>query len=166
MSNVNYAKENVILEAVRSILVADNGTLSSDVKSIHQYVADRIIRKKAFLEPPEESLITMEVISRGGNYNLPSSSWFLTITAINPMEAEPIVAGSNAQDDVANMSQRIEYLLNKKHDDLNNSVPTKNLRCRLINRISLLPTDDEKLKLYKRDIVFEMITDDEILDCN
>jgi hypothetical protein len=160
MSNVNYSKENVILQAVRTLLVADNGTLTGDVKSIHTYCEDRIIRKKIFTEAPGESLATMEVVSNGGDVGLPATRWFLTVTAIIPMDA------TNSQDNVSNFAERISILLNKKAMNLNNAVLTKNLRCRLINRLAILNADDEVLKIYKRDVNFELIIGDEILECN
>jgi len=159
--NQNYAKENVILEAIRTILVGDNAILTTQVKSIHQYCEDRIIKKTAFTEPPGNTLIMMEIIRRGGQDGIPSSNWFLTITAVIPMDS------LNAQDIVVEMASRIEFLLNRKPANLNSVVSsTKYLRCRYINHIGTIPVDDDVKKLYKRDVTFDIIVDDEIMKLN
>jgi hypothetical protein len=158
--NRDYSKENVILESVRTILVNDNGILTGDVKSIHQYCEDRIIRKMAFINPPDDKLITIDVAKNNENIGLPSSTWYLSVTAIIPMD-QPY-----AQDDVSRMATRIVYLLNKKPADLNNVAPQKYLRCRFIINISVIPADDGALKIHKRECIFEIIADDEILNLN
>ena len=44
MSNISYSKINVIIEAVRNLLVSDNSNTGLEVREIHYYCSDRIFR--------------------------------------------------------------------------------------------------------------------------
>ena len=157
MSNETYAKENVLLEAARTLLVNDNSNTGNTVREIQFYCADRIERDHtpAKTDFPK---ITLSVAHGLTHLGLPSGSYFLNVTGHFE------ISDQNSLTKLSRMMARAFFLLNKKFDDLNVAVSGKNLRCRQILMLSSDTNRDELLKHYVKTSRFSVICDDEILD--
>jgi hypothetical protein len=156
MSNEKYSKSKVILEAVRSILVADNSNTGNEVREIEYYCSDRIHRgnlrtKSAFPQ------ITFGIDEGYDELNLPSGHYYLSVSAHERFDSK------YPQETLDNISSRIAFLLNKKPNQLNLAT-SKNLRCRLIVKISALLVQDYTNKVFTKSINFRMICGDEIFN--
>ena len=68
-----------------------------------------------------------------------------------------------AKTKLSNMAARAIYLLDKQSDQLN-LASSKNLRCRLISKMSSIESQDLLDKLYSNLITFRVVCDDEIID--
>lgn len=153
MSNESYSKSKVVLEAVRSILVSDNVNTGNEVREIDHYCGDRIYReytkpKKTF---PQITLAIEEDIS---GIVLPTGGYFLEIKVHTAFDQH------SPLDTKDNITARILFLLENKPASLNLAT-SKNLRCRLINKMSVHPTQDFIEKTYINVIRFKLICDHE-----
>ena len=139
MANEEYSKSKTILEAVRNIFVGDNANTGNDVREIEYYCADRVYRGNLNVghDFPQ---ITISVDEGINGLNLPSGEYFLEVNSHNKFSS------SNAQDVVDNMSSRVEFLLSNKPNQLNLAVTSKNLRCRIVRKLSALLTGDRDRK--------------------
>jgi hypothetical protein len=104
--------------------------------------------------------ITMDVDEYESENNLPTQKSLLTI------QAHIKKNDSYALTSLGNLSNRIEYLLNKKPASINLAVSSKKLRCRMINKISGLLTTDELKEVHTKTLMFDVVMDDEILSCS
>ena len=156
MSNA-LAKEEVLVEAVRAILVADNADTGVTVREINFYCADRIYMsdKNADKAFPQ---IFMQTDTGQDQLNLPSGDYFFETTCCVKMD------DTNPQQTLYRMDSRVLALINKKPNTLNLAVPSKNLRCRLIVKTTSLKFTDPLAQLYMKTTRFRVILDDETLD--
>lgn len=156
--NLTEDKTNILMEAVRTVLISDTVNTGYTTREIKYYVDTRIYRTRQ-----EDSSvfpkITMDVDEYESELSLPSARYLLTIQAHVKKDM------SYALTALGNLSNRIEYLLNKKPSSINLVVNSKKLRCRLINKISGLLTTDELKEVHTKTIIFEVVLGDEILNC-
>lgn len=157
MSNVAYAKDNIILQAVRSILVGDNVNTNNDVREIHYYCADRIYRQFHNVNQPFPQIV-MKVEAGDVEKGLPSGKYYLELMGCVS------ISDGHAQTKLSNMMARAEYLLAKQSAQLNLAVVGKNLRARRVDKVSDFLDTDPIDKLHKKTIRFMVICDDEIID--
>jgi hypothetical protein len=157
VSNETYSKENVLLEAVRTLLVNDNSNTSKIVREIHFYCGDRIERDFVAARTVFPK-ITLSVDHAAVHSGLPSGTYFLDVTGHYE------IGEQNSLTKLSRMMARSNFLLNEKHDNLNVAVSGKNLRCRQILMLSSIGRKDEFLKHYLRTLRFSVVCDDEILD--
>lgn len=156
MNQVN-SKEEVLLAAAINILSADTIPVANSVREISFYCNDRIYRTDAQITQilPSLTLNTEELAS---NFTLPTSEYILEVTAwVNFSHSFPLTT-------INNFSARVIYLLDKQMDSLNDAVPGKNLRCRLISKLSSIKTSDAVLKVYQKTMRFRVVLDDETLE--
>lgn len=157
MSNESNSKEDVLLEAARTLLVNDNSDTSNTVREIHFYCADRIERDYVAAKT-EFPKITLSIVHGLTHLGLPSGGYFLNVTGHYEISEQ------NSLTMLSRMMARAFFLLNKKYDDLNVAVSSKNLRCRQILMLSSDTNKDELLKHYVKTTRFSVICDDETLD--
>jgi hypothetical protein len=161
MSNITYSKEVVILEAVNTILISDVLSTGNEVKSIKNYVDNRVYR--TYTEDKNNTnkfmpQLNMEMESMETNPSLPTGEYILTIKAFINQDA------SRPKDILDNLMARVCYLLDKKEKNLNNS-SNKNLRCVRCRKYSLIDNNDYLNKaIYGKQVIFTLKCMDEILD--
>ncbi len=158
--NMKESKTNILLEAVRSIFIADTTNTGFTSREINFYVGQRIYRTR--MENHESfPQITMDVDEYESELSLPSNRNLLTIQVHVKKDSQYALTV------LGNLSNRIEYLLNKKPSSINLAVDSsKKLRCRLINKISGLLTTDELKEVHTKTLIFEVVLGDEILSCS
>lgn len=158
--NVVESKTNILLEAVRNLFIADTTNTGYTSREINYYVGQRIYRTRMEIGDSFPQ-ITLDVDEYESELALPSQRCLLTIQAHVKKDA-PYALTS-----LGNLSNRIEYLLNKKPSSINLAVNnSKKLRCRLINKISGLLTTDELKEVHTKTLIFDVILGDEILSCS
>ena len=157
--NITESKSNILMEAVYKILTTDTADTGLKSREISHYCSNRVFRSK-LLVSPIFPLITMETDEIGGELLLPSQRFLLTVQAHVKKEMEYALTSLD------NLSNRIEYLLNKNTTSINLAVSSKKLRCRLINKVSALLTTDELKEVHTKSIQFDVVIGDELLQCN
>lgn len=155
--NKNYSKNELILIGVRKLLVDDNTNTGAEVREIQFYCEDRIYRtdlNHAATFPQ----ILMEIDSMDSSILIPTSKFILTIKIC-------IKRGTSGANMVLDrMATRVEYLLNRQHEKINIAADlAKNLRCRMIRKISAIRATDMIMDIITEIIMFEIVLDDEIL---
>ncbi|MHA2363874.1 MAG: hypothetical protein ACXAC7_07940 [Candidatus Hodarchaeales archaeon] len=155
MSN-ELAKEEVLVEAVRAVLIADNTDTGGTVREIDFYCGDRIYMADKNLDN-DFPQIFLNTDAAPDQQLLPSGNYFLETTCCVKMDY------TNAQQTMYRMDSRVLALINKKPDTLNLAVPSKNLRCRLILKMSSIRFTDPIAQLYLKNTRFRVILDDETL---
>jgi hypothetical protein len=153
------SKSEILYSSIYSILKNDDTNTGKTVREINFYVADRIVRKYLrhnFGNPK----ILMEITEQVSNLGLPTAKYLLELTAVVD-ETE-----NYALTIIDRICSRIEFLFNKKQTSINLVYPSKNLRCRTINKMSAIPSYDGLEKVHKKNIIFDIIVDDENLECN
>jgi len=156
--NKVYSKPKVLLEAVRTLLLADNSNTGNEVREIEYYVKNNIYRTYIFdkLKFPQ---INISVNELGDLVSLPSSELLLKVIVwVKSDDSFP-------QDKLDNIVQRCIYLINKKPINLNNAVVGKDLRCRSIIHYSTID-NNERLddEVFGKEIWFNVKCDDEIIN--
>jgi hypothetical protein len=158
MSNPNESKEELLLAAVRELLVDDNSDTGVTVREIHYYCADRIQREhvNADIAYPR---IDLEIEVTDTATNLPSGNFFLNVTPKVGMNQ------SYAQTTLDRITQRCIHLLENQENNLNlaAAVSGKNLRVRLIQKESALRVPDGVFETFSKFIRFSVIMDDDVL---
>lgn len=157
--NLKESKSNILMEAVRTILVGDTTNTGYTSREIAYYCGTRIFRTRTE-DDSAFPKITMDVDEYESELALPSSRCLLTIQAHVKKDM------SYALTNLGNLSNRIEYLLNKQIASINLAVSSKKLRCRLINKVSGLLTTDELKEVHTKTLIFDVVLDDETLNCN
>ncbi len=157
MSNISNSKEEVLLEAIRTLMIADNADTGVTLREIHYYVADRIFPTEQNMDEDFPQFgITTESVS--DELNLPTGDYFVEVIAHTKKDAKYAIT------DLLRMDARVLVLINKKPQSLNDAVSSKNLRCRLIVKMSSLRTTDPIAHLNVKRTRFRVICDDEIID--
>ena len=156
--NLAESKTNILLEAVRTLFISDTVNTGYASREIAYYVGQRIYRTR-MEDVSEFPKITLDVDEYESELSLPSQKCMLTIQAHVKKDM------SYALTNLGNLSNRIEYLLNKKPSSINLVVNSKKLRCRLINKISGLLTTDELKEVHTKTLIFDVVLGDEILSC-
>jgi hypothetical protein len=157
--NQNYSKINVLYEAVRSVLINDKTETAQEVREFKYYCNERVTR--GFL--PIAKIFpqcAMKLSDVGSNLGLPSAEYDLELRIWVDINS------TYPQTTLENIATRAIFLLDHKPENLNNSILTeKNLRCRLINKMSAHDYTDEleNKSLYCKVLFFRVICDDEIL---
>lgn len=143
-----YSEDNLLLEAVRTLLVDDNSNTGESVREIHHYCEDRIVRSnlKTLVNRP---CITMYTVGGPSDLGLPTRQYMLHLTVNTDIETE------SSQDILNNLAQRVIDLLDEKPKSLNDKV-SENLRCRLVVLISNNFISDEDKGLNKRELIFRI----------
>jgi len=157
--NVKESKTNILLEAVYKILSEDSANTGYTMREMNFYVGDNINRPRLEMGA-EFPQVTFEVDEYETDLLIPTQKYQLTVSGHVKKDM------AYAQTTLDNLTARIEYLLNKKPSSLNLAVPSKKLRCRLINKISGLKTTDELKEVHTKNLIFEVVLDDEIIQCN
>lgn len=157
--NETYSKSLVLMEAVRSILIADTTDTHKTVREIKHYVSQRVYQ--SHLPNPSVLLpeITLYVDDGPSSLSLSSGTYYLNIKVWVSEDA------TTPNETLDNITARIEFLLNHKHEDLNGAVSSKSLRCRMIVKESSQKISDPVLKVLTRHIIYYIICDDEIITC-
>lgn len=158
MSNVTESKVNILLEAVYKILSADSTNTGVTMREITHYTTN--ISRKKIEQQSTFPQITFEVDEQESELLLPSQSYLLTVSAHVKKDMQYALTSLD------NLTARIEYLLNKKPSSINLAVSGKNLRCRLINKISGMKVTDELKEVHTKNLIFEVVLGDEIISCN
>lgn len=152
------SKTEVLYSSVYKILKNDKTDTGHTVREINFYVEGRIVRKnlRQNLENPK---ILMEITEQPSNLNLPTAKYLLELTAVvNETENYALTI-------LDRIVSRIEFLLNKRPASMNLAYTSKNLRCRTINKTSAIPYYDGLQKIHYKNIMFDIIVDDENLEC-
>ena len=97
----------------------------------------------------------MKVQASNSDVSIPSNKYILEVMGVYKMDVD------YAQTNLNNLMARVDFLINKKPVQMNLVVPSKNLRCRHVNKISALLWDDVVEKVYFSYIRFLVICDDE-----
>ncbi len=155
MSNVE-AKEEVLYEALKSIIISDNVDTGQTVRELHFYIADRISREQKRTADANPQM-TMLVEHAGDEEAIPSGSYFVEIRSYVHFDYDyPLTT-------VGRIESRMLTLINKKPNILNLAT-SKNLRCRLCVKTSSIPTVDQIARLHIKVTRFRLICDDENID--
>jgi hypothetical protein len=157
MSNVINAKEEVLMEAIRSLMVADNSNTGNPVREIHYYAADRIFPTEHNIDEdfPQFGIVIESVLD---DQILPTGEYFAEVISYVKKDYE------NSIRTLLRMDARVLALINKKHASLNAAVISKNLRCRLIVKMSSLRISDPIAQLNTKRTRFRVTCDDETID--
>lgn len=156
MSNEQYSKSKVILEAVRSIMTDDDANTGNELREIQYYCADRVYRGNLRVKS-DFPQISMRVEEGLDELNIPSGEYFLEVSSHEKFDA------NSPQDVLDGISSRIQFLLNKKPDQLNLAT-SKNLRCRLIIKLSALLIEDYVNRVFTKTIRFRTVCGDETIN--
>ena len=159
MSNLAYSKAEVIISAVRELLLGDNAATGNTVGSINSYVVDRIAREDTNIEQ-DAPKITLSIEDGAAEHDLPSRTYFLTVNPITHMD------GDTPQTTLHRIASRIDFLLNNKPASLNATAAAsgKNLRCRLLIQESALRVPDAVDRFYSKIMRYRVICDDETIN--
>lgn len=155
--NEKYSKSEVLLEAIVKILKEDDTNTGNTVREMNNTVADRIYRSH-INENLSYPNVVIGVDEYNSNLGLPSGKFTVEIK-VSVLQSEPYSFSV-----LDRIGSRIEFLLNKKTSSIN-LASSKNLRCRIFNKVSGLVTSDDLIKVNKKTILFDVICDDEILVC-
>ena len=158
MSNLTVSKSEVIISAVRELLLGDNAATGNDVDSIDSYVSNRISRVDTNIDVNAPK-IDLGVEEGQADLDLPTRTYFLTVAPITHMD------GDVPQTTLDRISSRIDFLLNNKPSSLNgtSTATGKNLRCRLIIQESALRVPDTIERTYTKVLRYRVVCDDEQL---
>jgi len=160
MSNESYSKDEIILAAVREILLGDNAATGNDVGSIDSYVSNRIQREDVHvvIDFPR---IDLSVEEGGAEVGLPTRRYFLVIKPRTHMDEN-----TSPQTTLDRIGARIDFLLNNKPASLNATAAAsgKNLRCRLLIQESALRVPDAVDRFYSKIMRYRVICDDETIN--
>ena len=157
--NESFSKVELMLTAIRTILVDDVYNTYKEVREIKYYAKDRIFRSNLNSKEIFPQII-LSVDEMDSNIALPTQRMMLNISIyVNKND-------SNAHTTLDRISSRIEFLLNKKNNNINNVEPNKNLRCRKIIKVSAITSIDNLMDVISKTIIFDIIVDDEIIICN
>ncbi len=152
------SKTEILYSSIYKILKDDDANTNNTLREIHYYVKDRIIRKNLrhnLINPK----ILMEITEQISDLGLPTAKYLLELTVVVD-ETEQY-----ALTILDRITSRVEFLLNKKQASINLAYPSKNLRCRTINKISGITSYDGLQKIHQKNIMFDLIIDDENLQC-
>ena len=157
MSNPTNSKEEVLMEAIRALMVADNVDTGVTVREIHYYVGDRIFPTEHNIDEefPQFGIIIEAVTD---DFNIPTGDYFAEVMSYTKKDALSAITT------LLRMDARVLVLINKKPQSLNDAVSSKNLRCRLIVKMSSFKTTDPIANLNVKRTRFRVICDDEIID--
>lgn len=151
--NEEYSKSKVILESVRSILIGDNQNTGNDVREISHYCGNRIFRGK-LRSKQQFPQITINTDEGFNDIVIPSGYYFLEVNS------HVVYDSKSPQDTLDDIATRVIFLLDRKSSQLNLAT-SKNLRCRIIQKMSSMSIEDDLDRVYTRTIRFKMICDDE-----
>jgi hypothetical protein len=146
------------MEAVRKVLVADTASTGYSVPSIASSVSTRIFQGHTPNPTVTYPMITMTVDEGPSDLLIDTSQCYLNLRIWVQESADK---APNVLDAI---STRIEYLINKKPEVLNQIVSSKKLRCRLIYRQSSVRSSDPVLEVITKHMIFFVILDDETVN--
>ena len=159
--NESYSKDEVIAEAIHSILTGDTSNTGKTVREIMYYISDakQIRYSSEFNVEGTYPMITFKVEPTQTSEFLPTGEFLLTITtSIKASESIP-------QTTLKRITARIDALIDNKPNALNNAVSSsKYLRCRRIKRTNSQEVHDAIKEVYKKVHYYEIQCDDEILN--
>lgn len=158
MSNIDNSKEEVLLQAVRKLLVDDNADTGKTVREIDYYVGDRIYLTDKNIDNATFPQIILSVDAAEDELGLPTGNYVLDVRTYVNIDDE------YAKTKLKRIDARVLVLINKRSDSLNSAVTGKNLRCRLIVKMSSLETTDPIAHLYIKRTSYRVILDDEVID--
>lgn len=150
------SKNSVLYSSVIKLLKDDNVSTGNIVKEINFYVGSRIIRKN-LRQKIKNPKILIDILDQPSDLSLPSGKYVLSTTVVVNTD------DTYALTELDNISARVEFLLNKKSASLNLAYSSKNLRCRLINKVSGITSSDLLKKIHQKVTMFDVTLDDETL---
>lgn len=157
--NISESKAELILSAVREILLGDNTATGNTVGSIESYCANRIQREdlQSQIDFPKIDLSCEEGPEE---LELPTGLYFLSVKPRTAMDDN-----SAPQTVLDRMAARINTLLHNQPASLNSAsvASGKDLRCRTIVKESVLRVPDTLDRSYTKVMRYRVRCDDEIL---
>ena len=157
MSNINNSKEEILIQAVRTLFVNDDTDTGKTVREINYYVGDRIFLTDKNIDEDFPQIV-LSADSVYDELELPTGNYILEIRTFVKID------DSYAQTKLMRINSRMLVLINKQPESLNSAVLGKNLRCRLIVKMSSINVTDPVAHLYMRRTSFRVILDDETLN--
>lgn len=156
--NISEAKTEIILMSSRKIFVDDNLSTGNPVDAIGEIIGDRIYRSSLPIGDVYPHIVQW-VDELDDQIVLSSGRFMFNVRIYFEMET------TQARDELDRTAERVIYLLNKKPLVMNSQYSDKNLRCRKILKQSNTFASDAIKQLFFRTIVFEMICDNELINC-
>jgi hypothetical protein len=160
---MGYAKDEILAEAIRILLIADTTPTGADVREVMYYVNSiSEIRYSNDLAADFGSYPALSIKTErsGDNNNLPTGFYLVHIMGsieVNTTQSRP-------QEKLKRLMSRVDALVNKKTNDLNNAVSSKNLRCRLFINSGSQEYEDFIKKIHRILITYKVQCDDETLN--
>ena len=155
-----YSKEEVLAEAIRNLLIADIVDTTEIVREIMFYITNaNKVRYSGDLTVDFDSypVLTFKIEGNGDDNNLPTGNYLVQIMGtINANASTP-------QAILKRLMSRVDSLINKKSNNLNTAVSSKNLRCRVILKTGVQEYEDFIKKVHRKLHMFSVQCDDEIL---
>lgn len=155
--NVTEAKTEVILMSSRKIMVNDNTPTGNNVEALGVNIGDRIYRSSLPVGDTYPHIVQW-ADELDDQITLSSGRFMLNVRIYFEIKQ------SQSRDLLDRVSERVIYLLNKKHVTMNAQYD-KNLKCRKIVKASNTFSSDAIKELYFRTVVFDMTCDNESINC-